>query len=56
MSEIKLGLQDLLLGSSRVYLVPNPSGANAHVTPVEQTRWYDRLAECLADTAAMPGR
>ena len=55
-SEIKLGLQDLLLGPTRVYLVPNPSGANAHVTPVEQTRWYDRLAECLADTAAMPGR
>ena len=55
-SEIKLGLQELLLGPTRVYLVPNPSGANAHVTPVEQTRWYDRLAECLADTAAMPGR
>ena len=55
-SEIKLGLQDLLLGPTRVYLVPNPSGANAHVTPVEQTRWYDRLAECLANTAAMPGR
>ena len=55
-SEIKLGPQDLLLGPTRVYLVPNPSGANAHVTPVEQTRWYDRLAECLADRAAMPGR
>jgi len=38
-SEIKLGLQDLLLGPTRVYLVPNPSGANAHVTPVDQTRW-----------------
>jgi TDG/mug DNA glycosylase family protein len=55
-SEIKLGPQGLLLGPTRVYLVPNPSGANAHVTPVEQTRWYDRLAECLADRAAMPGR
>jgi TDG/mug DNA glycosylase family protein len=54
-SEIKLGLQDLLLGPTRVYLVPNPSGANAHVKPVEQTRWYDRLAECLAKTTAPPG-
>jgi TDG/mug DNA glycosylase family protein len=55
-SEIKLGLQDLLLGPSRVYLVPNPSGANAHVTPADQTRWYDRLAECLARTTTSPGR
>jgi TDG/mug DNA glycosylase family protein len=56
MSEVKLGLQDLLLGSSRVYLVPNPSGANAHVTPADQTQWYDRVAECLAKTAASPSR
>jgi TDG/mug DNA glycosylase family protein len=55
-SEIKLGLQDLLLGPTRVYLVPNPSGANAHVTPADQTRWYDRLAECLAKTATSSGR
>ena len=46
-SEIKLGLQDLLLGPTGVYLVPNPSGANAHVTPAEQTAWYDKLAACL---------
>ena len=52
-SEIKLGLQDLLLGPTRVYLVPNPSGANAHVTPVDQTRWYDRLAECLGKPATL---
>jgi len=52
--EIKLGLQDLLLGPTRVYLLPNPSGANAHVTPADQTRWYDRLAECLAKRAAPP--
>src|SRR4051794_10857149 len=41
-SEIRLGLQDLCLGSTRVFLLPNPSGANAHVTPADQTRWYDR--------------
>lgn len=44
--DIKLGLQELRLGSTRMYLVPNPSGANAHFTPAEQTLWYDRLAEC----------
>jgi len=55
-SEIKLGLQDLLLGPTRVYLVPNPSGANAHVTRLDQTRWYDQLAECLAKTPASPAR
>jgi double-stranded uracil-DNA glycosylase len=42
-----LGLQDQRMGATRVYLVPNPSGANAHFTPDEQTRWYDWLAECL---------
>jgi TDG/mug DNA glycosylase family protein len=43
-----LGLQEQRMGPTQVYLVPNPSGANAHFTPEEQTRWYDRLAECLA--------
>jgi TDG/mug DNA glycosylase family protein len=42
-----LGLQDQRMGATQVYLVPNPSGANAHFTPDEQTSWYDRLAECL---------
>jgi double-stranded uracil-DNA glycosylase len=42
-----LGLQVQRMGATQVYLVPNPSGANAHVTPDEQTKWYDRLAECL---------
>ncbi len=46
-AELSLGLQDLRMGPTRVYLVPNPSGANAHFTPDDQTRWYDRLAECL---------
>lgn len=42
-----LGRQALRLGPTRVFLVPNPSGANAHFTPADQTRWYDRLADCL---------
>jgi TDG/mug DNA glycosylase family protein len=51
-AEIGLGLQSLRLGPTRLYVVPNPSGANAHVKPVDQTAWYDRLAEWLAARAA----
>jgi TDG/mug DNA glycosylase family protein len=43
-TKIRLGPQDVRLGATRVYLVPNPSGANAHFTPNDQTAWYDRLA------------
>lgn len=45
----ELGPQSLRLGDTRLFVLPNPSGANAHVTPAEQTRWYDRLACCLVD-------
>jgi len=47
-----LGLQMLRIARTRLFVVPNPSGANAHVTPADQTRWYDRLAGCLADGGA----
>jgi double-stranded uracil-DNA glycosylase len=40
-----LGAQVLRIGLTRCFLVPSPSGANAHFTPADQTRWYDRLAE-----------
>jgi double-stranded uracil-DNA glycosylase len=43
-----LGLQSISIGRTRLFLVPNPSSANAHFTPAEQTDWYDRLGECLA--------
>ena len=44
---IVLGLQDLRIGTTRVFVVPNPSGANAHYTRAEQTQWYDALAALL---------
>jgi TDG/mug DNA glycosylase family protein len=47
--DIALGLQPASLGTTRIFLVPNPSPANAHFTPAEQTGWYDRLAGCLAE-------
>jgi len=42
--EIPLGLQDARLGETRVFVIPNPSGANAHCSRDEQTAWYDALA------------
>ena len=43
-----LGHQPELVGAIRLYVVPNPSPANAHFTLTDQTAWYDRLAEFLA--------
>jgi TDG/mug DNA glycosylase family protein len=42
---LTLGLQDARIGETRVFVVPNPSGANAHFSRDEQTAWYDRLAK-----------
>ena len=44
-----LGLQPLRIGATRLFAIPNPSPANAHATPAEQTLWYDRLAAQLRD-------
>jgi TDG/mug DNA glycosylase family protein len=44
---LALGPQELSVGPTRLYVVPNPSGANAHFTPADQTRWYDRLDDFL---------
>lgn len=43
----RLGLQDLHIGATSIFVVPNPSPANAHFTPADQTLWYDRLVEAL---------
>jgi double-stranded uracil-DNA glycosylase len=42
---IQLGLQQTRIGKTKIFVVPNPSGANAHYTRAEQTAWYDELAE-----------
>jgi len=41
---IALGLQAVQVGATRIFLAPNPSGANAHFSRDEQVRWYDTLA------------
>ncbi|HEV8016179.1 MAG TPA: mismatch-specific DNA-glycosylase [Stellaceae bacterium] len=46
--EAGLGLQPYVIGETRIFVVPNPSPANAHFTPADQTRWYDALADALA--------
>jgi len=44
---IVLGPQRLTVGRSRIFVVPNPSPANAHSSIADLIRWYDRLAEFL---------
>ena len=44
----ELGFQAVRLGTTRLFLAPNPSGANAHFTREDQVDWYDRLAEGLS--------
>lgn len=39
-----LGEQPFRIGQTRVFVIPNPSPANAHVTPAIQISWYNRLA------------
>jgi len=41
---IALGLQTERIAETQLFLVPNPSPANAHATPALQADWYDRLA------------
>ena len=42
-----LGMQTATIGAAPIFVVPNPSPANAHFTPADQTQWYDRLAAAL---------
>lgn len=47
-----LGPQDVRIGPARVFVVPNPSPANAHFTLDDQVAWYDRLAAFLEERPA----
>jgi double-stranded uracil-DNA glycosylase len=40
-----LGAQPHVIGSTRLFVVPNPSPANAHFTLTDQIGWYDRLCD-----------
>ncbi|HEX2035074.1 MAG TPA: mismatch-specific DNA-glycosylase [Chloroflexota bacterium] len=43
----QLGLQTETIGATRLFVVPNPSPANAHFTLDDQVVWYDRVAEAV---------
>jgi double-stranded uracil-DNA glycosylase len=43
-----LGSQPEVVSSTRIYVVPNPSPANAHFTLKDQIAWYDLVAEFIA--------
>jgi TDG/mug DNA glycosylase family protein len=45
-----LGPQLMRIGATRLYVVPNPSPANARFTPADQVYWYDRLAGELSES------
>jgi double-stranded uracil-DNA glycosylase len=45
---VSLGTQEALVGRTRLFVVPNPSPANAHFTPKDLKRWYDRLADFVS--------
>lgn len=42
---VELGPQPERIGETRLYVVPNPSPANAHFHLEDQVAWYDRLAD-----------
>jgi len=44
---VALGAQSLRIVGASVFVVPNPSPANAHFTIEDQRQWYDRLAAYL---------
>ena len=43
-----LGLQSARIAGTALFVVPSPSGANAHFSRAEQTQWYDSLADALS--------
>ena len=45
-----LGPQPEIISKTRLYVVPNPSPANAHFTLLDQISWYDRLAEFVRES------
>lgn len=46
---IELGPQPETIGATHLFVVPNPSPANAHFTVHDQTAWYDRVADFIAN-------
>jgi len=45
-----LGPQSETLGATRLFVVPNPSGGNAHFSLADQAAWYDSLASFVEES------
>jgi TDG/mug DNA glycosylase family protein len=46
------GAQPLRIGATHIFVVPNPSGLNAHFTRADQIGFYDRLSRTIASLRA----
>ncbi|MFG2566609.1 G/U mismatch-specific DNA glycosylase [Streptomyces sp. NPDC048567] len=53
-----IGPQETVIGPTRVWVLPNPSGLNAHYPPVALAREFARLREAMGQPSAEapPGR
>jgi double-stranded uracil-DNA glycosylase len=47
----KVGPQDKRLGSTRVWVLPNPSGLNAHYQLADIAAWFTRLRGAIPEQA-----
>ena len=52
----KLGLQERTIGKSRVFVVPNPSPANAVFSEDDLTGWYGKLKTLRAEVVSVENR
>lgn len=53
--EVALGEQPWRIGESRIYVLPNSSGANASTPYAEKLEWWNRFRE-LVGYVVVPGR
>jgi TDG/mug DNA glycosylase family protein len=49
-----LGAQPERVGDTWLFVVPNPSPANAHFRLADQVAWYDQLDDFLAQSRSAP--
>lgn len=50
----RIGPQERRIGGARVWVLPNPSGLNAHWTPAQMAQEYGRLREAAGDGPGGP--
>ena len=42
-----MGLQDQTIGETRIWVLPNPSGLNAHFTPASLGKLFKQLNDAI---------